>query len=367
MAGNKGSETEIRLRGFAWDFLWSSATSHTATFLSWGCCSLTVRGKDVMKIWKGQKISDSWVELAPVMMPLWSDMPKRTPARWNLVHGRQTQKPFMCQRAQIISVHAKVSIFCKFISVTKLLYWPDLFALAWKGRKRKASVFFLPLVSMQHACRFRDISFPWFSAMHGNECGARVSVTSHKTKQPEGSCSPAIQQVAPLSGKQQRMGSIHSQEVPVWPLWSFTPCLLHGSHLGQFWWCSPRAARFGADFLFQHPRLFLPSKQGVGLLAALPASISCPSAMSPALLFSSLLFSAADTLTPSQKFQHWDLLVPGICSWALFPHVSACAAAALGISQLNWSLLCVRRQGLHAVFSIWHSLNIFLSSSLAAF
>lgn len=53
MAGNKWSETEIKLRGFAWDFLWSSATSHTATFLSWGCCPLTVRGNYEMKICKG--------------------------------------------------------------------------------------------------------------------------------------------------------------------------------------------------------------------------------------------------------------------------------------------------------------------------
>lgn len=51
--------------------------------------------------------------------------------------------------------------------------------------------------------------------MYGNECG--VSVTSHKKKQPEGSSRPVIQQVAPLSGKQQSLGSICSQEVPVWP------------------------------------------------------------------------------------------------------------------------------------------------------
>lgn len=105
---------------------------------------------------------------------------------------------------------------------------------------------------------------------------------------------------------------------------------------------SSRAARFGADFLFQHSWLFLPSKQGVGLLAALPASIACILAVSPALLFTRLLFSATDTPKPSQKCQRWALLVPENCSWASLPHVlasvSACAAAAKGIAQLNWSL-----------------------------
>lgn len=55
-----------------------------------------------------------------------------------------------------------------------------------------------------------------------------------------------------------------------------TPCLPHQVPLRPFWCHSSGAAGFGADFLFQHSWLFLPSKQGVGLLAALlSASTAC--------------------------------------------------------------------------------------------
>lgn len=138
MAGNKWSETEFRWRGFAWDFLWSSATSHTATFLSWVCCPLTVTGNSVKKIWKGQKISDWRVELAHSSNDAFVVRHHKNDASWLEFGSWQTNTAtfWVLERAQIVTVHAKVGIFLMFNSVIKLLSWPDLFALAWKGQKR---------------------------------------------------------------------------------------------------------------------------------------------------------------------------------------------------------------------------------------
>lgn len=185
MAGNKWSETEIRSRGFVWDFLWSSATSHIATFLFWGSCPLTVGGNNVMKIWKGQKISDWWVELTHTSNDAFVVRHSQKDAS-QLEFGSWQASPatiWVLERAQTTSVQAKVGIFLKFHSVIKLLSWTDLFALAWKGQKRKECMFFSFLLSLCNtACKLRDISFPWFSFMYGNGCGAGVSVTSHRTK-----------------------------------------------------------------------------------------------------------------------------------------------------------------------------------------
>lgn len=177
-----------------------------------------------------------------------------------------------------------------------------------------------------------------------------------------------MQQLAPLSGKQQRMGSIYLQ--PGGPCVTICGCSLlvcpSRSHLGQFWCCSSAAARFGADFLFQHSWLFPPPKQGVGVLAALSASI----ALQPCsqLCFPVQLIVFYHHRNTSSRIFLCLGSAPGHCfhtCWPLCPR----AAAAQGISQLNWSVLHVRdrRQDLHAVFSVWHGLKIFLSSSLAAF
>lgn len=194
-----------------------------------------------------------------------------------------------------------------------------------RTKEKDMHVFCLPLISMQHCLQVQGyfislvFSHVWkwvwskgISHFSQDNVAWRVLSSSHAA--------------GASSGKQQRMGRICS------PAGSWVPtggscvsicgCSLlvchTRSHLGQFWWHSSGAARFGADFLLQHSWMFLPSKQSVGLLAALPASIACTPAMSPALLFSRLLVTAADTLTPSQKCQRWDLLVPGHSSGHCF-------------------------------------------------
>lgn len=332
MAVNKWSETEFRLRGFAWDFLWSSATSHTATFLSWGCCPLTVRGKYMIKIWKGQKISDWWVELAHTSNDAFMVRHHKKDAS-QLEFGSWQANPaifWVLGRPQIVSLHTKVGIFLKFNSVTKQLSWPDLFAVAWKGQKRKAWVFF-PSSYLHATLPTSSGIFNFLGFLSCMEIQAKQgSLPTGHFPQDKVAWRVLSFSHAARASSVWKAAEDGQYLQPGGSCVTICGCLFliypSRSHLGPFWWLSSRAARFGADFLFQHSWLFPPSKQGVGLLAALSASTACIPAMSTALLFSRLLLSAADTLTPSQKCQCWELLVPGICSWALLPHVSLCVS-----------------------------------------
>lgn len=90
------------------------------------------------KIWKGQKISDWRVELAHSSNDAFVVRHHKNDASWLEFGSWQTNTAtfWVLERAQIVTVHAKVGIFLMFNSVIKLLSWPDLFALAWKGQKR---------------------------------------------------------------------------------------------------------------------------------------------------------------------------------------------------------------------------------------
>lgn len=213
----------------------------------------------------------------------------------------------MLEETQIVSVHAKAGIFFKVNSVVKQLSWRGWSVLAWKWQKRKAWVLFSFLSSScDTTCKFRDISFPCFSLMHGNWCGVRVSVTSHGTKQPEGSPRPAPAMAARcllcLESSRGWAGFAATmclcEHLP-----GFAPCQSHQITPVLLLVIHPWSSQ-DRGFLLQHPWLFLPSKHYFCLLAALPVCVACAPVTFPALLCSRLLFSAATILTPPQNCRH---------------------------------------------------------------
>lgn len=254
-----------------------------------------------------RSVTGELTSLTPVMMLLWSDTAKRIPAS-QLEFGLWQASPatsWVLERAQIVSVHAKVGIFLKFDSVIKLLSCPHLSALAWKGQKRKEYLFFpssyLYATLPANSGIFNFLGFQSCMEM-GAEQGSQSLPTGQSSLkgpllQPRSRC---------LLCLESSRGWAVSRRQPGGSCVTICACSLlvcpTRSHLGHFWCHSSRAARFGADFLFQHSWLILHLKQGVGLLAALlSASPACTPAVSVACFSSRLPFSVADTLTPSQK------------------------------------------------------------------